>query len=250
MAKVQFGIIVTDVTGSIGGVTFQKNASGSIIRRRSFPASGIPDGKTGIQVALFSLLQTWQGLTLTQKNTWNIFAGANPKTNKFGQLKKLTGLNWYTSVNFQRRELGLADFTVPPVNSIPEVVSSLEVTIKLTKLEITLGGPFDFGDNSILVWGTQPTTRSTSTVNQLLKKLTTLTTGPIGTFDITAAWTAATGFPWEPLNLFPTGTIIIKVQSVRRSTGITSPFITDKANVFSDGTGIGIMRVGSTNIVG
>ena len=56
MARVEYGAIVTDLTGSIGGTTFQRNSSGAIARSRAYTPVNPSQQQSDGSLCLFSLL--------------------------------------------------------------------------------------------------------------------------------------------------------------------------------------------------
>ena len=84
MAKVTYGALVTEINGSIGGITFQTNRAGTIARIR--PASfRSRTGKQNTEIANFtSLIAGFSALTLAQKQAWDTFASVHTKETKFG----------------------------------------------------------------------------------------------------------------------------------------------------------------------
>jgi len=119
MARVTYGPMITNLQGSIGGVTFQSNRAGAIARLRPTNVKRrTPSQST--RISEFSQLATnWQSLSLADKILWNDYGIANPKITKFGTTKILTGYNYFISLNFWRNFLGLAVLTVPPPFVIP-----------------------------------------------------------------------------------------------------------------------------------
>jgi len=77
MARITYGLI-TDIRGSIGGLTFQKNASGAIVRLKSTRVINPSNLLANQQRLLASIVALWFTLTNDQKNAWNALAAAHP----------------------------------------------------------------------------------------------------------------------------------------------------------------------------
>jgi len=99
MARVTYGALITELAGSIGGITFQKNGSGNIARLKpNMPMISSP-AQAEQQYKLSSLVAQWAALTLIQQTSWNDFAAAHDHINEFGETKTLNGFQWFMSCN-------------------------------------------------------------------------------------------------------------------------------------------------------
>lgn len=84
----------------------------------------------------------WKDVTPAQAIKWNGFANSQNRVNVFGQSKRLSGSQWFTQVNNNRRTLGLPIELIAPVpSSIPPVsTSSVLSAIEITTTKFTLTG--------------------------------------------------------------------------------------------------------------
>jgi len=78
MAKIKLGALITDISGSVAGMTFQKSSSGLIMRSKpvnKFKPSITPNKYP----SYFSvLLSKWNEFTDVQKEKWNYVAANSP----------------------------------------------------------------------------------------------------------------------------------------------------------------------------
>jgi len=102
MARVNYGPGITDFKGSIGGVTFQNNTSGSIARLRTRAVVNPTALQAGYQARLSYLVSLWPTLTQVQKDAWDTFHGVNNHTTPWGETKILSGYQWFLSCNLRR----------------------------------------------------------------------------------------------------------------------------------------------------
>jgi hypothetical protein len=102
MARVTYGESVTEYAGSIGGVTFQKNASGNIARLRPNPTVNPLPSQAYYQNKMSNFVAAWHNLTNVQKTSWDDFAIAHDHTTPWGDVKTLTGFQWFLSCNLHR----------------------------------------------------------------------------------------------------------------------------------------------------
>ena len=127
---------------------------------------------------------------------WNIFALANPKTNKFGQVKEITGLNWFMSVNYMRVLQGQAVLNNPPTYTLPHATGPWGIDYDSTHITLIGLNLFNYKIPVTSVWTSLPTTRMKSSVNQIRKYVETIGSNPGTPYDITATWQPATQLTW------------------------------------------------------
>lgn len=228
MARIVY--ILGELKGSIGDLTFQQNSSGKIVRLRPRKNRSSTTSQQRSHLLQNNLLQGWQLLTLVQKNSWNAYAGVWLKTNKFGQDKKLTGQNWFTSLNYYRGLLSLSLFTLPPAHDLPTAPPSFEIVLSDSSISIEFTSSHNYIDSPVIVWVTIPSRKNTNSINQIRKFAIILDTDPGTTLDITTEWETATGINWTPTITFPNANIFVCLESVKASSGITSSMICKKEN--------------------
>jgi hypothetical protein len=134
--KVLAGLI-TQGTGSIGGMTMSKNRAGYYLRARVVPSNPRTPQQSAIRQGLSGLSQTWQGLTAAQQSAWNTYAKEVPVILDNGQTKLLSGFNWYLGANQLRLQAGeatVADaptiFTLAGTPQVSNVRYTAAATIK------------------------------------------------------------------------------------------------------------------------
>lgn len=98
MAIIAFGPLVTEVWGSIGGITFSKASGIHVVKRRASPRKRINFDRSQNQSALSTAIWRWK-TTLTQGNIndWND-AAANFSQTRHGNPYTISGLNLYVAV--------------------------------------------------------------------------------------------------------------------------------------------------------
>lgn len=132
--------LVTQATGSIGGLTWSKSPSGHILRARS----QITNPGTPAQNAQRSLLRTvnarWgHALSPAQRDAWNLYAANVPLRGKLGDDEFLSGHQHYVRTNTARLLAGLdlvddgpTDYTLStftlPALAVDANTNSVDVT--------------------------------------------------------------------------------------------------------------------------
>lgn len=222
MARILYGGGVTAIRGSIGGLTFQNNTSGNIVRARPHLSKASTKKQSATHVQLQTLQHAWQQITSDQQEAWNTYGTTWTKINKFGQVKTLTGSNWFVSVNFMRLAMSLSILADPPVHDIPPSPPEFGITFTPTELFFNYVSAFDFVNNALILSTTTPTRTASLSINRIRKQVVIWTADPGSPADITSLWEAATQMQFDPVNTFPNANIYFCLQSVTKASGITS----------------------------
>ncbi len=174
MAKIKFGMMMTDARGKLGGQVFSKNRSGAYVRTKVTPVNPRTISQQDNRSALGMFSAMWSSLTEAQRNAWNGAVEQWQKTNVFGDLQKPTGKNLFTGLNKVRNILypALAVMNVPPsktefqpftINTAIYDVSSN--TLSIAYREGSTGGA------QFRVRATPPVSQGTTYVKNLLRDI-------------------------------------------------------------------------------
>src|SRR5690606_26146133 len=99
MAKIKFGMMMTDARGKLGGQVFSKNRGGSYIRTKVTPSNPRSSFQQAIRTLLSGFSQAWSSLTANQRSAWNGAVSNWSKTDIFGDIKNPTGKNLFVRLN-------------------------------------------------------------------------------------------------------------------------------------------------------
>jgi len=136
---IKWGSIVVKGSGKLGGHVYSTTRTGATVRTNG----NVKNPKSRFQELVrgeFTILtQNWRQLTNEQRNSWRNAEDAFTRTNRFGDVVRLTGKNLYESLNFQRSVISLPPLLFAPdpiqlgVNGIANVVfdvsaSSIDIT--------------------------------------------------------------------------------------------------------------------------
>lgn len=140
MAKIKFGMMMTDARGKLGGQVFSKNRSGSYVRTKVTPVNPRTSFQQSNRALLGTISSGWSGLTPEQRESWNSAVESWQKTNVFGDLQKPTGKNLYTGLNKNRATHfpALPIQVLPPakVEFIPVVIESGTYVVSTTAMAV------------------------------------------------------------------------------------------------------------------
>lgn len=98
--------VYTQVSGSIGGLTYAHNQGGMYTRGRSIPVNPNTFRQTNVRATVSQLSQAWSGaLTDVQREQWTVYAAGTPVTNKLGDSIILSGQQMYIRCNTARMQV-------------------------------------------------------------------------------------------------------------------------------------------------
>lgn len=150
--------LVTQASGSLGGMTASRNRGGMYLRSRVKPVN--PD--TGRQIEVrnsLSLAQSlWaDSLSPTQRDGWDLYAEQVPVMGKLGQEIQLSGINHFIRSNVPRLQIGeSAVLNAPSIFSLAPLVdiSGSGVTtasISNVVVDFTTIGDWNSTDGAFLI---------------------------------------------------------------------------------------------------
>lgn len=134
MARVTYGGGVTVFAGSIGGVTFLRNASGPIAKLRSNPPVNPSPYQSTYQTNMSALVAYWPTLSQANKDLWDAHALAHDHTTPWGETKTLSGYQWFISVNLKRLQFSYAILDAPASWSVPSPPDAFTLVATATYL--------------------------------------------------------------------------------------------------------------------
>lgn len=113
MAKVKFGMFMTDARGKVGGHVLSKNRGGSFVRTKVTPANPRTAAQAQARARLANNSSAWSSLDEDQRVKWNEAVTSYQKTDVFGDLRKPTGKNLYTGLNANLHLVSSTSIVVP-----------------------------------------------------------------------------------------------------------------------------------------
>ena len=224
MAKIKFGMMMTDASGKLGGHVFSKNKGGSYVRTKATPTNPQTAAQMSVRSIFAQITSGWSALTEAQRASFRNAVDSFKKTDVFGDLKAPTGKQLY-----QRLNQNLALVNQALLQSAPQP-EQIEIPTGLTPIASILAEEFDLamaGDTSnsqVMIFATAPLSQGTKYVKNKLRLLTTEAgANPFGT-DIFAAYTAKYGALTAGDNIY------IGIRTINAS-GQASPMVTAKATI-------------------
>lgn len=114
MAKIKFGMFMTDARGKVGGQVFSKNRGGAYVRTKVTPANGQTARQSFVRQLLGAISQSWSGLTQSARDSFDGAVAQWSKTDIFGDIRNPTGKNLFTRLNINLVNSGQAEILLAP----------------------------------------------------------------------------------------------------------------------------------------
>lgn len=101
MAILKLGVLVSGISGTIGGTTYSRNKAGPFARAWSRGADPQTTSQTTTRGRLSSHATEWQDLAQGDRDDWDTYAAAPAQelTNSLGEAYYASGWNWYCRIN-------------------------------------------------------------------------------------------------------------------------------------------------------
>lgn len=98
--------LLTQASGSVGGITASRNRGGMYFRARAIPVDPNTPAQATIRAILGSLVNRWiNTLTIGQRNNWDVYAANVPLTGPLGDPITVSGMNHYVRANTPRSQI-------------------------------------------------------------------------------------------------------------------------------------------------
>lgn len=136
MANIQFGAIVVDARGKIGGQVFRKTATGHSLQRKANQSKNARVGRTAQFQKLVGSLRQYSQLTAPEKQLLADFSSLHPLPNKFGVLRPLPARAMYQKLNANLITANLGMLNISSLNSDLPAVNFINVSYSSAKSEL------------------------------------------------------------------------------------------------------------------
>lgn len=224
MARVQYGSIITDMIGSIGGLTFQHNRSGKIVRQKPTGRKLVTFAQNARIHEFQTLVDLWSALSQTNKNLWNTWADTYTFYNNWGEEKALNGYNWFMSINGFLQLVGETLKTAPGSYATPLAVPEYTPLFQYDEVSFEFTSSFDHSDHYLLVWTTSPIRNNNPNIRGALRLTDIVAPGTDTIVDITSEWQSTHGLSLPLTGGTSALACTFCVQTVHDTNGLASVF--------------------------
>lgn len=221
--KVNWGALIVDGRGKLGGHVGQKNTYGNVLRTKVTPVNRRSPAQQKERVIVAELTQSWSVLTEEERASWISFALTLPFTDIFGNTYFLTGMNLYVKVNLNLASVGEERKKKPIRKAITKAVYAVQRLFKPYPdgMIIDFGIPIDV-ISKLNIFMTPQLSPGVSSGGTLFKHVTILDSTSTLPYDVQDEYSAIFGRVEE------TGPkIFIKVVQIDISSGLANPPVID-----------------------
>lgn len=143
--QIKFGGLISDGRGSVGGLTFARNASGAYVRQRTMPINPNSPRQAQVRANQSLISALWlDSATASQRIEWETFAKNVSSKNKLGEDINPSGFNRFVQSNMVAENAGLPRFIDgPSLFSLPAQDNTVEVAVSEGSQELSV--TFDEG---------------------------------------------------------------------------------------------------------
>lgn len=189
MAKIKFGMMMTDARGKLGGQVFSKNRGGSYVRTKVTPSNPQTSDQLGVRAAFASISQAWKGLAQAARDAWNGAVGNFSVQDIFGDSKQLTGAQLHNKLNLNLSNAGQSLITTPPLPQGAQTVSitSVDADNSANSVIITAGGSVPVG-HTALVFATPAVSPGKKFLKNQYRLIGTLAGGTASPFTVSSSY--------------------------------------------------------------
>ncbi len=144
MAIIKVGAPLAGIRGTIGGITYSENHSGTYAKKWSMPSNPKTPRQTAERGYLARMPSLWNELTDDQRADWRSFAAdpAQEKTNPLGESYYASGYNWFCQCNVSLIRVGRATIKPSPTQAQPAAptINDFRVCVAGDDPDLCVGG--------------------------------------------------------------------------------------------------------------
>lgn len=149
--------IVGEFRGRIGGIVYSRNKGGMYARLGSPPTNPQTSRQQITRSILGGESSKWSAaLTAAERDSWDVYAAANPIKNSLGQDVFITGLAWFVKASSRLMDATGTGITDPPIAPAPIGLVTLAVDISAaTVADVTWTGALGAAEY-LFLWASLP----------------------------------------------------------------------------------------------
>lgn len=154
--------VLTQASGSVGGLTYSHNRGGLYTRARAIPVNPATPQQVAVRGFMVTLATAWVGtLTQVQRDAWDLYALLVPLPDSLGDPRNVGGLGMYVRSNVPRLQAGLARVDAgPTIFSLPTFtnpdIASITAPTALSLIFNNGDGWANEAGGAMLVYGSRP----------------------------------------------------------------------------------------------
>lgn len=138
MARIKFGMMMTDARGKLGGQVFTKTRSGATVRTKVTPVNPKTSFQGSVRNAFANISRRWALLDAEERNGWNAAVGEYAKTNVFGDTYLPSGKSLFQQINNNLTTAGATVVDTVPASRQTTLFDFSSADVNLSDGEINL----------------------------------------------------------------------------------------------------------------
>ena len=225
MATVTYGGGVSELKGSVGGVTFQRNKSGTIVKRKTYYPNNPGSVQSTNQNYLAKIVSSWQGLSSARRAQWDVIAAAHDHTTPWGDTKTLSGFQFFMSNNLNLLATGQAIYVDQPTWLAPAAPDQFTLETDVDGIYIRWDPEYNPPYNFLLISVSPPLRQGNILLRRSLFQIDIYGAGQTGEIDITADYIAQFGMTWATFWAAAECFIIARVRLIAEDEGWSSAYV-------------------------
>lgn len=224
MARVIYGEPITELIGSIGGITFQHNSSGTIARLKPQPPVNPSAGQSDQQHLLGTLISYWPTLSSANKTTWKNFAIAHNHFTPWGEEKTLNGYQWFLSCNLNLLIAGESIIDTAPAFTSVAPPDAFTLTAAALTLKLIWASAFSVAPDYLFIYITLPIRHASLKLRRSMYLIKVDDTFNDTELDITSLFETLANITWADFYSVSECNLIARIIVVEADTGLASQF--------------------------
>ena len=153
MPQIKLSALLSDIRGKANGSVFSQNKQGLYFRNNKIGGgkrSPLWDSKKAL---LPASTQSWRSLSPNKQEAWNNAAVNEFRKNKVGDLKPISGFQFFTELNLKALNIGAQPLTLPPAeSSFPAIRDCLlEFPEGFQLVQLSTFTPFKPGESQSII---------------------------------------------------------------------------------------------------
>lgn len=224
MARVTYGSGVTEFKGSVGGVTFQRNTSGPIIKHKTYFPNSPSEAQAIYQRNLAYLVSKWSTLTSTQRAAWDTYAAAHDHTNPWGEVRTISGYQWWLSQSLDQLIFGYSYPTTPQTWGTPSPCDQFTLSASSSYLKLLWSPSYEFLNGTNLMYVSPPLKQGNLNIRRNLFTLQTIGSSTYSEIDITSAFESYFNVTWSTFYASAKCFIIVRIRIIDETYLTSSAF--------------------------
>lgn len=224
MAKIKFGMMMTDASGKLGGQVFSKNRGGSYVRTKKTPSNPQTTAQMTIRGIFASISSGWSALTEQARNSYENFVADYGRTDIFGDVRNPTGKNLYQRLNQNLAISGQQLMSVCPAPSEVPFANLVSVNGVISNDEMVVSAIGNTTGSKLVIWATPSLSQGTKFVKNRLRQIAVVDGDDTVSVNTWEEYLAKFGAPVAGANIYYAVRVI-------NANGQASPLETVKALV-------------------